>query len=100
MTTLAARTRMTLKRARRRQLACTSNKRASAQKNTSSMALARNQHEAPTRAPAVKAQATLCRFVVRSSIHDEPKTIQLVGASARGTATQLASRGQSAALPP
>src|SRR5438034_806583 len=40
------------------------------------------------------------RLTANSSIHAAPRMIQLVGASAKGTAPYVASKGQSAAIPP
>src|SRR5216684_7855173 len=85
ITIIAASATLVLKRARRRQLVRASNKSASAQKKTNSIALARSQHDAPTSAPAPKAQPTLSRLVANNNIQVAPRMIQLVGESANGT---------------
>src|SRR5437016_2590091 len=82
------------------QPARTSRRIAPAQKKTSNIALARNQHETPINAPAPKAHPRLFRFAATSSIQAAAITIQLVGASASGTAPYVASKGQSAAITP
>src|SRR5258707_7579565 len=87
-------------RTRRRQLARTNKSSASPQKNTSNIALARSQHEAPTNAPAPMAHARLFLFAANSSSQAAATTIHAVGASANGAAPESASKGQSAAIPP
>ena len=86
ITIIAATNTLAANHARRCQAARTSSRSAMAQKMTNNIALARNQHETPIKAPAPKAQPRLFRFAATSSIQAAPTTIQLVGASANGTA--------------
>src|SRR5437870_11037542 len=95
ITSTAATSTLAASKARRGQLARARRRIAKAQKKTSNIALARNQHEAPIKAPAPKAHPGPLRFPPRSSIQVAPTTIQLVVPSARGTPPSVAAKAQS-----
>jgi hypothetical protein len=86
ITSIAATNTLAANHARRRQPARIRRRIAMAQKKTNSIALARNQQESPTSAPAPSAHPKLFRFAASNSIQVAAITIQLVGASANGTA--------------